>query len=839
MKKQKWLVALLSTVCCVCSAFGFAEIKQADAAESNTVTVEQMIQNSVDLRPAFNYGGNEKLSVDAAGAISCWSDGHFFYCEEVDSVALDITFTAGTDICFALRTDGGGQMWTSHGYYAFVYQGGAGAVAELYKVTDCGAWQTAETQLAKGEVANIFDGNAHSITYNFDETTGALSFTVGNVTIAGTDSGTPIAKTNSNFKIARVNSGAMYKVSATKSATTEPTPEPETAGIALTDEIMLKNPNKLLPAFNYGGAERLAVENGQISSWSDGNFFYNDLVDSASFTFTAGAGQSMLFVGLHLNSVAVPWASTGYYAFIQGNVVGLYKIDSTNISNWESGLLGDKVTCSSNIFDGAEHKVTFAVKGNELFIQINEESMTLAFAGNAIPVDGTEFGLSSNGTGTFFVGESTLEAPIVEVEYTGEYTNMETLIASGAIRPDYNYDSVANNFYCKKENGFVYSNDVKMSISATVTAIDFDIVVTGGSSMFFGMRATRGGNIWETDGYAVWLDKTTLKLFDLSESWHDAPNKMVENVVNIYDGKQHNIKMYAYDDANGYVQVGFAIDNGEFVKFVDTTAPSTLANHTEVWLKSVNDESVRFQVTAPANTVHAYGEPVVTAPTCTEGGYTKTVCADCGKTVISDEMAATGHSYESVVTAPTCLANGYTTYTCACGDTYQEEGEAALGHSHESVVTAPTCEEGGYTTYTCACGDSYMDSFEDELGHDLAAATCTEAAKCQRENCEYTEGEALGHSHGDWVVVKEATTTEAGERVKTCACGDEIREEIPVIEDTTSDETSDVTSDKTSNVTSDTASSAALFGCGSSLGGLTVGALALCVGAILAKKKED
>lgn len=56
------------------------------------------------------------------------------------------TFSSGADVCFALRTDGGGQMWTSHGYYAYVT---AGAV-ELYKVTDCGAWQTAETQLAKG-----------------------------------------------------------------------------------------------------------------------------------------------------------------------------------------------------------------------------------------------------------------------------------------------------------------------------------------------------------------------------------------------------------------------------------------------------------------------------------------------------------------------------------------------------------------------------------------------------------------------------------------------------------------------------------------------------------------
>lgn len=31
------------------------------------------------------------------------------------------------------------------------------------------------------------------------------------------------------------------------------------------------------------------------------------------------------------------------------------------------------------------------------------------------------------------------------------------------------------------------------------------------------------------------------------------------------------------------------------------------------------------------------------------------------------------HEYETVVTEPTCTADGYTTYTCVCGDTYQDD----------------------------------------------------------------------------------------------------------------------------------------------------------------------
>ena len=40
------------------------------------------------------------------------------------------------------------------------------------------------------------------------------------------------------------------------------------------------------------------------------------------------------------------------------------------------------------------------------------------------------------------------------------------------------------------------------------------------------------------------------------------------------------------------------------------------------------------------------------------------------------------HSYSGVVTAPTCTEYGYTTYTCACGDSYVDDYVDALGHSY-------------------------------------------------------------------------------------------------------------------------------------------------------------
>lgn len=68
--------------------------------------------------------------------------------------------------------------------------------------------------------------------------------------------------------------------------------------------------------------------------------------------------------------------------------------------------------------------------------------------------------------------------------------------------------------------------------------------------------------------------------------------------------------------------------------------------------------------------------------TCVEDGYTGDVyCSDCETTVTYGEVAvAPGHEYNAVVTAPTCTEDGYTTYTCACGDSYVADYVDAVGH---------------------------------------------------------------------------------------------------------------------------------------------------------------
>ena len=71
------------------------------------------------------------------------------------------------------------------------------------------------------------------------------------------------------------------------------------------------------------------------------------------------------------------------------------------------------------------------------------------------------------------------------------------------------------------------------------------------------------------------------------------------------------------------------------------------------------------------------------------------------------------HSYDAVVTAPTCTEKGYTTHTCACGDSYVDTYVDALGHAWDNgkVTKEPTETESGVKTFTCTrCGETKTET---------------------------------------------------------------------------------------------------------------------------------
>lgn len=170
-------------------------------------------------------------------------------------------------------------------------------------------------------------------------------------------------------------------------------------------------------------------------------------------------------------------------------------------------------------------------------------------------------------------------------------------------------------------------------------------------------------------------------------------------------------------------------------------------------------------------------------PTCTEKGregYWS--CSSCGRSY-SDEagtvevtdlstldIPALGHDFEETVTAPTCTEKGYTTYTCRrCGYTYKGEETAALGHDFSTDWSSDST---GHWHVCQRCGIKSAVK-----AHKFGPWKHTGSHTHECNVCGYKETEEC--IFGAWKVTKQPTATEKGEKVRTCTkCGYVEKSEI-------------------------------------------------------------
>ncbi len=205
-----------------------------------------------------------------------------------------------------------------------------------------------------------------------------------------------------------------------------------------------------------------------------------------------------------------------------------------------------------------------------------------------------------------------------------------------------------------------------------------------------------------------------------------------------------------------------------------TKVPATGHHYSDYYDTTCNNEGcdyVRDADCPHSNTTVLPGE----AATCTSVGLTEgKVCNDCGKTVIKQEsISPLGHKYEPTVTAPTCTEGGYTTYTCsACNGSYIADQVDAKGHTEKTLAAvAPTCTATGLTEgkQCTVCNTvTVIQQTVDSLGHTektlaAVAPTCTETGLTEGKQCTVcnevlvaqTTVNALGHTNS--AEVKENT----------------------------------------------------------------------------------
>ena len=120
--------------------------------------------------------------------------------------------------------------------------------------------------------------------------------------------------------------------------------------------------------------------------------------------------------------------------------------------------------------------------------------------------------------------------------------------------------------------------------------------------------------------------------------------------------------------------------------------------------------------------LHEFDLIKYTPASCTSNGYEKYECIHC-KSIEERTIDKFAHDYEKERIAPTCTLTGKVTYTCECGDGYEEIIEP-LGHVDQvEVVKSPTCTETGLIMHTCLdCGESYEETLF-ALGHTYEITT--------------------------------------------------------------------------------------------------------------------
>ncbi len=233
------------------------------------------------------------------------------------------------------------------------------------------------------------------------------------------------------------------------------------------------------------------------------------------------------------------------------------------------------------------------------------------------------------------------------------------------------------------------------------------------------------------------------------------PNKNADGAAGEEDGAdvllQHGNKFvssYANDPTRASSITNLYLSKGQTVTF---KLPGEY-----VWALAKTDgaDSTHYSRYYPEN-----GWNSATFYTVAENGYYGLVLKKCDESafdfdnrdsdhvldyILVEDPNEHKHAYTAAVTAPTCTEQGYTTYTCACGDGYVADYVNALGHTYENGICT-------------ACGDS--KTLENRTISILGASISTYAgisnntaynATIGENAVYYTEGQHGVYSGDTW-----------------------------------------------------------------------------------------
>lgn len=307
----------------------------------------------------------EKILKDYAGeAVTLTADGNIpsdngklAYNAEVQGIDSYIRFTKATQkhMLFHLRTQGGNAPWnTGHVSYTAEVNGKS---VTLYRAdTGDNGWASNIIAQKKDFANDIFDGDAYPIKFYATENSRGhceVAFTIGDETVSGVDTETPLAVSNTKFFVQPVTPGA-----AEFELLPNYTP-PTTAQYVDADGMIF---SKLL----YSGTSATATQLKSVLDAVDvpnGTLVYKKAIDAADLDIKVTEGESLQFA-LRASSDDLS-STTGYFLKAEKNENG------TAFTLYKRAKAGEQLVTlktgvsTVNLFDGNKHNIRFKAFGKQ------------------------------------------------------------------------------------------------------------------------------------------------------------------------------------------------------------------------------------------------------------------------------------------------------------------------------------------------------------------------------------------------------------------------------------------------------------------------------------------
>ncbi len=319
-------------------------------------------------------------------------------------------------------------------------------------------------------------------------------------------------------------------------------------------------------------------------------------------------------------------------------------------------------------------------------------------------IDAPEFGKAPDMEGT--CGEGYEITEIVWVDTTGEYKDHIVGITEFEAEREYTvqitlevkdgYEFSSDGYYndvtgeINMEPAIEYGTDsvTEMTIGYEFPATEKPAPTIIPSVYVNGIDAPEFGKTPDTEG-------TCGEGYEITEIiWVDTTGEYKDHIVGITE----------FEAEREYtVQITLKVKDGyEFSSdgyYNDVTGEINMEPAIEYGTDSVTEMTIGYEFPAVKTPEHTHEYiSVVTAPTCTEKGYTTYTC-DCGDTYTADETEATGHDYGDweVVKKAEVGVEGKEQRKCKSCDSTEERTIPALENPDEDMLLGDVNKDGKIT----------------------------------------------------------------------------------------------------------------------------------------------